>query len=284
MSLPHTIYINGQYLDGADALVSVMDRAFLFGDGIYEVIAVCQNTLVDEDGHLQRLDRSLAQVQIDLGTRRKALGFLLRQVVRRNRIIDGLVYLQVTRGTAARDFHFPPNTVANLMIAAWAKQLPPPSGKTGIKVITVDEIRWQRRDIKSTSMLAQVLAKQKAAEHNVGEAWQVDTDGTITEGASSNAWIIKDGTLITRPANHQILKGITRMSVRAIIENHQIPLVERSFTREEARAADEAFITGAGAFITPVTHIDDTPIGTGKPGPLTAKLRDAYIDSFSAHA
>lgn len=274
-------YVNGRFVPHHAARVHVEDRGFQFADGVYEVVAVQGGRLIDEDGHLNRLDRSLGEMAMAWPLDRRVLMLLMRQMIRRNRLTDGLVYIQVTRGTAPRDFRFPPpGTRPTLVMTARRLTLNPRRQlEEGIAVITIPDIRWKRRDIKSVSLLPQVLGKQKAAEEGAFEAWQVDDEGLVTEGCSSNAWIVtKDGVLVTRAPSSAILNGITRQSVLQLAQVNGIVFEQRAFTVEEAYLAREAFITSATNYIMPVTRIDNRPIADGRPGLLGRQLRQAYQD------
>lgn len=273
-------YVNGRYVPLRDARVHIEDRGYQFADGVYEVVTVQQGTLADERGHLDRLARSLAELRIDWPVSREALRLIMREVIKRNLIRDGFVYLQVTRGVAPRDFKFPKAAQPSLVLTARAAS-PAVAAKQeqGVSVITVPDIRWARRDIKTVALLPQVLAKQKAAEAGAYEAWMVDADGYVTEGSSSNAWIVNEqGEIITRHATSAILKGVTRNSLQAIADRLGITIIERPFTVAEAQAAREAFLSSANTLATPVIAIDGTPVGDGKPGPTVLALRRGYLE------
>ena len=273
-------YVNGRYLPGADAKVSIEDRGFQFADGVYEVCEVRGGLLVDERRHMARLDRSLSELRITRPMPQAALSVVLRETVRRNRVRDGIVYLQITRGVARRDFPFPavgtkPSVVvtARSNDAARLEQM----AAEGIAVVTVPDIRWQRVDIKSVALLPNVLAKQTARDRGAREAWLVDAQGRVTEGASSNAWIVsRDGKLITRPLGQDILPGITRSVVLDVIAAQGLALEERAFTVGEAYAAREAFVTSASQIVLPVVSIDGRPVGNGAPGLIAMALRRDY--------
>lgn len=272
-------YVNGRYLPHADAAVHIEDRGYQLGDGVYEVCEIAGGRLVDERLHLGRLARSLRELAIAWPMPPEALGVVLREVVRRNRVADGLVYIQVTRGVAPRDHAFPTHPVAPALVVT-AKSLPRKAreerARTGVSVFTVPETRWARVDIKTIGLLPNVLAKQRAREEGAFEAWFVDKDGTITEGASTNAWIVAgDGTLITRPADTGILRGIMRTVLVATAERSGVRLDERPFTLQEALAAREAFLTSATAAVTPIVKINGQDVGDGRPGPVAASLRAA---------
>jgi D-alanine transaminase len=273
-------YVNGRYLPGADAKVSVEDRGYQFADGVYEVCEVRGGVLVDERRHMARLARSLGELCIAPPMSFLALGVVLRETVKRNRVHDGIVYVQITRGVARRDFPFPPpGTLPSLVVTARSNDPArlERSAAEGIAVITVSDMRWKRVDIKSVGLLPNVLAKQAAREQGAREAWLVDAQGRITEGASSNAWIVsRDGTLITRPLGSDILPGITRAVVLDAVKAQGIAFEERAFTIEEAYAAREAFVTSASQLVQPVIRIDGRPVGNGAPGLVATALRRDY--------
>jgi D-alanine transaminase len=270
-------YVNGRYLPLAQASVNVEDRGYQFSDGVYEVCEVRDGRLVDQRRHMARLAFSLSELRIGMPMSAAALGVVLREVVRRNRVRWGIVYLQIGRGVYRRDHAFPPPGVApsivvtarNLDFAAAEKM-----AENGVAVVSVPENRWARVDIKSVSLLPNVLAKQTAREQGAREAWFVDASGHITEGSSSNAWIVtRDGKVVTRQANHGILKGITRTVVIEAIAAQGLELEERAFTLDEAHAAREAFITSASQIVLPVVKIDGRPVGNGAPGLIASALR-----------
>jgi D-alanine transaminase len=275
-------YVAGQYLPHRQAAVHIEDRGFQFADGVYEVIAVVEGHLVDEERHLTRLRRSLAELRIAAPIGDAALKIVIREVVRRNGVDTGIVYLQVTRGVAPREHAFPKTAKPSLVVTSRRSRPPDPRlGHDGIAVITIPDIRWQRCDIKSVALVANVLGKQQAREAGAYEAWQVDRDGQITEGTSTNAWIvIADNTVVTRSPDHAILDGVTRLAIIDILRREGYRLVERPFTVAEAKTAREAFLTSTTADLLPVVRVDDAPIGNGRPGLLTEKLRAAYF----AHA
>ncbi len=271
-------YVNGRYIPHRSAAVHIEDRACQFGDGVYEVIAVRRGALVDETRHLDRLDRSLNELRIAAPMTRAALRTVLREVLRRNHIRDGMVYLQVSRGVAPRDHAFPASARPALIVTARRpKRINPAIARKGVQVITLEDIRWKRCDIKSVSLLPNVLAKQSALDAGAYDAWLVDEKGRVTEGSASNAWIItKDGKIITRRPTEAILNGVTRCAVRDLAKLEQLEYLERAFTVAEAKAAAEAFLTSTTSRIIPVTRIDDTRLGDGKPGPLTCRLATLY--------
>jgi D-alanine transaminase len=278
-------YVNGRYRDLRDACVNVEDRGYQFADGVYEVCEVRGARLVDFPRHMARLQRSLSELQIAEPMPITALAIIMREVVRRNRVTFGIVYLQVTRGVARRDHAFPPSSVKpSVVVTARALdyEKKQQTAATGIKVITLAENRWPRVDIKSVSLLPNVLAKQEAREKGAYEAWYVDSDGFITEGASSNAWIVtKDGRAITRSVDRGILAGITRAVLVEVMGVLQIRLEERPFTPAEAREAAEAFVTSASQIVMPVVAIDGQVVGNGQPGGITRQLREEF-HRFSA--
>lgn len=276
-------YVNGRYLPHARATVGIEDRGYQFADGVYEVIQVDRGRLVDERLHLQRLDRSLGELGIIAPVGDAALAIVVREVVRRNKVFDGMAYIQVTRGVARRDHAFPDPAVApGLVVTAQAVDPAKAEAKAakGIRVITLPDQRWKRPDIKSISLLPNVLAKQAAKAAGAGEAWLLADDGTVNEGASSNAWIIgQDGRVITHPVDQTILKGVTRTTLLSLIGRLGLASEERPFTVDEAYAAREAFVTGATTLVTPVIAIDDRPIADGLAGPLTREFRAAFPDA-----
>ena len=270
-------YVNGRYLPRREAAVNIEDRGYQFADGVYEVCEVRGGRLVDERRHMARLTRSLSELRIRLPMPLNALSIVLRETVRRNRVTDGIVYLQVTRGVARRDHPFPPATTEpSIVVTATRLDFAKAEAMAaeGVSVITVPENRWERVDIKSISLLPNVLAKQAAREQGAREAWFVDRQGLVTEGSSSNAWIVTaGGKVVTRPADHSILKGITRTVVLDVIRAQGYEFEERAFTAEEAYAAKEAFVTSASQLVMPVVRIDGRPVGNGSPGLLATALR-----------
>ncbi|MEC7591912.1 MAG: D-amino-acid transaminase [Pseudomonadota bacterium] len=279
-------YVNGRYVPHREASVHVEDRGYQFADGVYEVVLVHAGAMIDEIPHLDRLDRSLDELRIDPPMGRMALRAVLREVVRRNRIRTGLVYLQITRGVARRDHAFPTGVKPALVVTAKRLNLPREETlESGVRVVTIEDIRWQRCDIKSVSLLPNVLGKQHARENGAYEAWQIDQDGNVTEGTSSNSWIVThDDRLLTRPATHEILNGITRQTILKLAAARGLTFEERAFSLDEALAAREAFISSATSFVTPVTQIDDTTLGNGRAGSFTMDLRSAYFDYMAAAA
>ncbi|MGO3930932.1 D-amino-acid transaminase [Rhodopseudomonas pseudopalustris] len=278
-------YVNGRYQDMRDASVNIEDRGYQFADGVYEVCEVRTGKLVDMPRHLTRLQRSLRELRIALPMPLSSLAVILHEVVRRNRVRFGIVYLQISRGVARRDHGFPLKPVRPSVVVT-ARTIDPAKGAAnaarGIKVITVPENRWPRVDIKSTALLPNVLAKQAAREAGAYEAWYVDGDGFVTEGSSSNAWIVtKEGRVVTRPDSSGILSGVTRGVLIEALEALQIRFEERPFTPAEAVDAAEAFITASSMIVMPVVTIDGHAIGSGKPGPVARRLREQF-HRFSA--
>ena len=271
-------YVNGRYVQHAEAAVHIEDRGYQFADGVYEVCGIRNGKLVDETRHLDRLERSLSELRIPMPVSRRAMQHLLRETVRRNRIRTGIVYLQVTRGVAPRDHAFPKASIPALVITA--KRADPSKlakAETGVAVVTRPDQRWARRDIKSVALLPNILAKQSAREAGAYEALLVDDHGEVTEGSSTNAWIVdKEGRLITRPLGHDILNGVTRQVLVEAARAEGIEVVERPFTVEEAKGASEVFISASSVPVIPVISIDGKPVSGGKPGPLGARLRAAY--------
>jgi D-alanine transaminase len=279
--MPRIAYVNGRYLPHAQACVHIEDRGYQFADGVYEVCEVARGYIMDMKRHLDRLGRSLGELQMAWPMSRATLEIVVAEVVRRNGVKNGLVYLQVTRGVAGRDFLFPANTKPSLVVTAKkvAPALAAGRAENGIKVITVPENRWDRVDIKTVGLLPNVLAKEKARAAGAQEAWFVDTDGTVKEGGSSNAWIVtKEGSLVTRPAEHGILRGITRTTLFEVAAKLGLKIEERGFTVAEAKAAREAFISSATTVAMPVVAIDGDPVANGHPGSVVLSLREAFFD------
>lgn len=277
--MPRFAYVNGAYVPHRLGAVHVEDRGYQFADGVYEVIHAFRNRLIDEVAHLDRLDRSLHALSIDRPMARRALRLTMRELLRRNRVKTGLLYIQVTRGVAPRDHKFPAAAAPSLVMTARAiGEFPQAMLEHGVKVVTMPDIRWGRCDIKSVSLLANVLGKQQAAQADAYEAWMVDDTGAITEGASSNAWIVTpDNTLVTRPLGPQILAGITRTTLLALADEMGYAVEERTFSVDEACRAKEAFLSSSSHFVTPVTQIDDSVIANGSPGGVTTALHRRYV-------
>ena len=281
-----TVYLNGEYLPENEAKVSIFDRSFLMADGVYEVTSVLGGKLIDFEGHLKRLERSLNELEMDRPDQFDDLLEIHRELVRANEIEDGLVYLQVSRGVADRDFAYPAEgTPTSLVLFTQAKNpLANPMYETGARVITVPDQRWGRRDIKTTQLLYPSMAKMMAKAEGVDDAW-MEEEGFINEGTSNNTWIVtKDGKLVTRHLSNSILHGITRKAVLRCAELLQMEVEERPYTKEEAANASEAFFTSASAFVCPVVEINGNTIGEGKPGPVVSQLRDIYLEESMKEA
>lgn len=279
------VYLNGEWLPEADAKVSIFDRGFLFADAIYEVTGVVGGKLLEYPGHAARLVRSTAELGIECPVSAEELLEIHREIVRRNAVDEGLIYLQISRGAADRDFAFPKDAKPTLTLFTQKKAvLDNPKVATGISVALVPDLRWGRRDIKTVQLLYPSMAKMQAVSQGAGDAWLVE-DGFVTEASSATAHIItRDGTLVTRHLSHEILHGITRASVLDIAKAAGIPYEERPFTPQEAYDAAEAFVSSATSFVLPVTAIDGKPVGSGKPGETTLRLRELYIRDKIASA
>ncbi len=276
------VYVNGKYLPEEEATVSIFDRGFLFADGVYEVTSVLGGKLIDFDGHAARLQRSLNELGMAQPVDDDELLDIHRELVARNGIDEGLVYLQVTRGAADRDFAYPPEgTPPTIVLFTQAKPglADSPAARAGIRVISIDDLRWGRRDIKTVQLLYPSMGKMMARAAGCDDAWMVE-DGHVTEGTSNNAYIVAGDTIITRHLGNEILHGITRAAVLRFAREAQMKVEERAFTIDEAKAADEAFVTSASAFVMPVVEVDGASVGTGKPGPVTARLREVYLDEM----
>ncbi len=276
--MSRTVFLNGEYLPEGEAKVSVFDRGYLFGDGIYEVVPVIEGMILDKTPFLDRFGASLAKLDIAWPCSEAELCEMLDTLAEKNGLTEGVIYMQVTRGVADRDFHYPADTPTTLMAFTQAKNLlQNPAAETGVKVVTVEDIRWKRRDIKSIALLAQCVAKQEAVQKGATEGWMTE-DGYVTEGTSSSAYIVKDGVIITRPLSNEILPGIRRKVLLKLAQHHQVRVEERKFTVEEALSADEAFLTSASTFVLPIVDIDGTQIGAGEPGPIARRMREVYLD------
>jgi D-alanine transaminase len=276
-------YVNGRYMRAAESAVHIEDRGYQFADGVYEVVAVVGGTMVDAGPHMARLARSLKEMRIAWPVSRRALSHIIVEVVRRNGIGDGMVYLQITRGVAPRDHAFPARARPALVVTA--KRLAPQRPELvehGLSVITIPDIRWHRCDIKSVSLLPNVLGKQQAKEAGAYEAWQVGADGVVTEGTSTNAWIVAgNGMVLTHPADHRILGGITREVVLKVARASGVKIAERPFSVKDVLAAREAFLTSTTAAVLPVVSVDGRKIGNGRPGPVTLALRERYLAALA---
>ncbi len=272
------VYVNGDYVPEEEAKISVFDRGFLFADGVYEVTSVMDGRLLDFDGHAARLARSLGELDMAAPVERDELLAIHREMVARNGLGEGMIYLQVTRGAADRDFAYPEDARPSLVLFTQAKVLADnPAAQTGWSVITIPDRRWARRDIKTVQLLYPSMGKMMAKAAGADDAWMVE-DGKVTEGTSNNAYIVTGGRIVTRHLGTEILHGITRATVLRFAREAQMEVEERPFTVEEARAADEAFVTSASTFVMPVVRIDEATIGDGKPGPVARRLREIYLD------
>ncbi len=273
-------YVDGRFAPMSEASVGIEDRGLQFADSIYEVWRVADGRLRDNDGHFARLWRSLGELRIDPPMGRAALESVLNELLRRNRVRDGLLYLQITRGQARRDHPFPVGVRPTVIATARAVDRAALRRKAeqGVAVITAPDIRWGRCDIKTTGLLPNVLAKQAAREAGAAETWLLDGQGMVTEGASTNAWIVKDGRLITRPLADNILPGVTRLRTMGLAQKLGVPVQERAFSAEEARDADEAFFTSASGAVIPVIDLDGKNVADGAPGPVTRRLQAAYAE------
>lgn len=273
-----TVYVNGEFVPENEAKISIFDRGLLFSDAVYEVTAMLDGKLIDNDGHLARLERSLSELDMKSPVTNEQLITLQHQLAEKNNLVEGFIYLQVSRGAEDRDFNYGEDLQPSLIMFTQAKSIIyTPKAKTGIKVKTVEDIRWQRRDIKTTMLLAQSLAKKQAIRQGFDDAWMVE-DGVVTEGSSNNAYIITyDDEIYTRPASNKILNGITRRAVNKLAEQNNLKVIEETFSVEQAKQAKEAFATSASYFVMPVVEIDKHRINNGKPGELTTQLRNLYI-------
>ncbi len=282
--MPRISYVNGRYVRHSAATVHIEDRGYQFADGVYEVIAVHGGRPIDEDGHLERLGRSLGELGIAWPMKVRPLKIVMKEMLRRNHIHHGMLYIQVTRGVAPRSHAFPEPSPASSLVMT-ARSLPAPNKETlgrGVGVITIPDIRWERRDIKTIALLPNCLGKQQAVQSGAFEAWMVDGDGLVTEGTLSNAWIVtKSGELVTRHADRAILDGVTRRAVLKLAEKNGIGFQERPFSVEDAKGAREAFVTGTTALVKPVIKIDGQDIGDGRPGKLSLDLLGFYLDQVS---
>lgn len=274
-----TVYVNGRFVPEAEATVSVFDRGFLFADSVYEVTSVIGGRLVDNRAHLARLRRSLAEIDMAPPAGDDAIEAIQRELVARNGLDEGVVYLQVSRGAEDRDFTWSEGLAPTLVLFTQARPVvDSPLARRGLKVISLPDLRWRRRDIKATGLLPACLAKMAAKRAGADDAWLVE-GGSVTEGASNNAYIVdRAGRLVTRPLSPDILPGITRRALLELCTRHEVPLDERPFTLDEAFGAREAFVTSASSLVTGVVEIDGRPIGDGRPGPLTRRLREIYLE------
>jgi D-alanine transaminase len=276
--MSRTVYVNGDYLPEEAAKISVFDRGFLFADGVYEVTSVLDGKMIDFPGHLSRLHRSLGELDLPAPATDAEIEAIHRELIARNHVEEGMVYLQITRGAADRDFAYPAEPQPSLVMFTQARPLADtPAARNGIRVISVPDIRWARRDIKTVQLLAPSMCKMMARKAGADDAWMVE-DGFVTEGTSNNAWIVtRAGSIVTRDLSQAILAGITRAALLHYAAEAQIRIEERPFTVAEAQDAAEAFITAASAFVTPVVEIDGLRLGDGRPGPVTTRLRELYL-------
>ncbi|MEM7719512.1 MAG: D-amino-acid transaminase [Pseudomonadota bacterium] len=283
--MSRTVYVNGAYLPEEEATISIFDRGFLFADGVYEVTSVLGGKLIDFDGHATRLERSLGELEMASPVTADELLEIHRELVAQNELTDGLIYLQITRGAADRDFAYPEGATPSIVLFTQSKPglAESPKAKVGMKVISIEDQRWGRRDIKTVQLLYPSMGKMAAKKAGADDAWMIE-DGFVTEGTSNNAYIVKDGAIITRHLGNEILHGITRAAVLRFAREAQMKVEERSFTLDEAKTADEAFITSASTFVMPVVEIDGGAIGTGTPGPVASRLREIYLEESLAAA
>lgn len=282
--MTRTVYVNGDYLPEGEAKVSIFDRGFLMADGVYEVTSVLDGKLIDFDGHVKRLERSLRELEMTCPTSPEELLAMHRELVRRNGIDQGMIYLQVTRGNPGdRSFLFPPADLPGTVVA-FTQNIPnladAPAAKTGFRVITIPDLRWSRVDIKTVQLLYPSMGKMAAKKAGADDSWFTDESGAVTEGTSNNAYIVKGNRIITRALGNDILHGITRAAVLRFAAEAQFEIEERPFTPAEAQGADEAFSTAASIFVMPVVEVDGKPVGPGKPGPVAARLREIYLDEM----
>ena len=276
--MSRTVYVNGEYLAEENAKISIFDRGFLMADGVYEVTSVLGGKMIDFAGHMKRLGRSLSELDMAPPETDAEIEAIHRELIRANDLVEGLVYLQVTRGAADRDFVFPVGVKSSLVLFTQAKSLTKSAAaENGIKVISIPDVRWGRRDIKTIQLLAPSLGKMAAKAAGADDAWLIE-DGFVTEGTSNNAYIVKGGKIITRHLSNDILSGITRSAVLQFAREAQMEVVERAFSIEEAQQADEAFVTSATTFVCPVIEIDGEVLGDGTPGPVAKRLREIYLD------
>lgn len=277
--MSNIVFLNGDFLEAENAKVSIFDRGYLFGDGIYEVVPVINGKVIDKEPFFERFDGSMSKIGLKAPFCKTEICTILDTLIAKNDIVEGGIYMQVTRGVAPREFYFPENTPTTFMAFTFKKSIiNNPLASSGVKVVSCEDIRWKRRDIKSISLLGQVLAKEEVHQKGAFEGWMVE-DGFITEGTSSSAYIVKDGVIITRPLSNAILPGIRRKVLMSLTKDHSIKIEERLFTLEEALNADEAFMSSATVFVLPIIEIDGQKIGDGKPGALTQKLRALYVEA-----
>jgi D-alanine transaminase len=272
------VYVNGNFVPEDEAKVSIFDRGFLFADGVYEVTPVVKGKLVDYDAHVERLGRSLGELKMAWPCTKPELRQMHEELIKQNKLDEGIIYMQVTRGVADRMFNFPKDIKSTLVAFPQVMKLVDnPNAKVGVKVVTTPDLRWARRDIKTVMLLAPCLGKEEAYQKGAAEAWMVE-DGYVTEGTSSNAYIVKGNKIITRPISNSILNGCTRRALFRMAKEHRVEIEERLFTPEEAYAADEAFLTSASQFGMPITEIDGKRIGGGQVGPVVRKMRELFLE------
>lgn len=272
------IHLNGQYLPEGEAKISVFDRGYLFADGVYEVTAVIEGRLIDFEPHMDRLARSLGELGMAWPVARERLREVHEELLARNGLREGRVYMQVTRGVSERDFAYPRTAESTLLAFTQAAEVvADPKAETGVKAISIPDIRWKRRDIKSIALLAQCMGKQRAVEAGAYEAWMYE-DGHVTEGTSSTSYIVADGRIVTRALSNAVLPGVTRLAILRLAAERNLALQERAFTLQEAYGAEEAFLTSASALVLPVVEIDGRPIGSGRPGAIARRLRALYLE------
>jgi len=273
------VFLNGDYMPADEAKVSVFDRGYMFGDGVYEVVPIVNYTVLDREPFLERFGRSLSELDLAWPMSKNDFLNMIDELVKKNDIKEGGVYMQVTRGVAPRDFSYPKDTATTCTAFGFKKDiLDNPQAKSGLRVVTVEDIRWKRRDVKSIALLGQCMAKEEAKRKGAYEGWMIE-DGFVTEGTSSSAYIVKDNVIVTRPLSNSILPGIRRKLLIEIANEHDIKIEERLFTPQEALDADEAFLSSATTFVLPIVEIDGKQIGSGKPGPVFEKMRKMYIES-----
>lgn len=277
--MSNIVFLNGDFLPADEAKVSIFDRGYLFGDGIYEVVPVIKGKVIDKEPFFERFNGSMSKIGLKAPFGKTEIIAILDTLIAKNNLVEGGIYMQVTRGVAPREFYFPENTPTTFMAFVFHKAIiDSPLAKQGVKVVSCEDIRWKRRDIKSISLLGQVLAKEEVHQKGAFEGWMVE-DGFVTEGTSSSAYIIKEGVIITRPLSNAILPGIRRKVLMSLTKEHGITVEERLFTLEEALNADEAFMSSATVFVLPIIEIDGKMIGDGKVGALTQKLRALYVEA-----
>ena len=277
--MSNIVYLNGRYVKEDEAKISVFDRGFIFGDGIYEVVPVLEGVMIDLKPFFERFERSMREISLSLGFTRKEIQNIINTLIEKNTLIEGGVYLQVTRGVAPRNFPFPKGLTPTFFVFCFEKNLiDNPYAQTGVKAVSVQDIRWKRRDIKSTSLLAQCIAKEEATQKGAYEGVMVE-DGLVTEGVSSTLYIIKNSKLITRPLSNKVLPGIRRQVLLNLAKEEGLKVEERAFNIDEALSADEMFMSSATTFVLPIVELDSNKIADGKPGKITTKMRKCYIEA-----